>query len=184
MAKKRTAAMPKKTTPHMAKNDTEALLAEVLRRIDPAELRLMVPRFAFVRERAAFELTATTRDCTISWDGKTIAAAAREALEYLETPDPDPFQPAWRRCSRMARHVVRNVLLQHAARHRELAASAKVAGTQSSAADFEIADAFFAAISELDHEDIDDDGALLQDEPLAAPRTTEEALSALAAIKV
>jgi hypothetical protein len=161
----RTSAMMMKKA--RANADTESLLAELVRRIDPGELRLMIPRWAAIRERSAFELNATTRDCTIVWDGKTIAEAAREGLEYLDTPEPDPFQPPWSRCTRMQRQVVRSVLLEHAARHRATAASAKVAATPGAGAAFALADAFFAAIEELDHQDVDDRGELIVEEPLA-----------------
>lgn len=164
--------MPKPRGTKTTKNDTESLLAEVLRRVDPGELRLMVPRLAIVRQRASFELTAVTRSSTISWDGKTIAEAAAEAIDYLATPDPDPFQPPWRRCSRMQREVVRNVLLGRAAEHRALAAAAMVAGERTAHRDFALGDAFHAAVAELDHEDIDEEDQLVVDEPLAAGEPT------------
>lgn len=153
--------------------NTEALLGELVTKVSPAELRIHLPRFAVIRERAAYEMTVDTRGLTISWSGETIAEAAKEGLEYLEEPLEDPLRSCWKRTSRMGREYVRAVLGRHASEQSAAAIEAKMRGALAeSRVAFELADALLAAIAEIDHEDTDADGGILPVEPLSADEPT------------
>lgn len=151
-----------------ATRDTEGLLSQLVEKVSPAELRIMIPRFAALRERAAFEISAASRGLVVFWTGNTLAEAAQSGLDYLESPPEDPWLPAWSRCRRLQREYVRNRLLAHGAEQTAKAVTAKMEGRHDRArAAFELADALHAAIAELDFVDTDEDGMLIPDEPLA-----------------
>ena len=60
-----------------------------------------------------------------------------------------------------------SILLEHANRHRALAASARLANATIATTEFTLADAFYAAVAELDHDDVDDEGTFVPDDALA-----------------
>jgi hypothetical protein len=152
-----------------ATKDTEALLGELVTKVSPAELRIHLPRFAVIRERAAYEITAATRGVTISWSGNTLGEAAQEGLDYLEMPEEDPFRSCWKRTTRMQREYVRALLDTHAAQQTSKAIALKMRGKYAEAnIAFSLADALHAATAEIDHEDTDEHGGILPVEPLAA----------------
>lgn len=147
--------------------DTEGLLSQLVQRLSPAEVRISIPRFAVIRERAAFEISAASRGLTIFWTGNTLAEAAQDGLDYLESPPEDPWLPAWSRCRRMQREYVRNRLLAQGAEQTAKAVTAKMEGRHERARTaFDLADALHAAIAELDYVDTDESGMLIPDEAL------------------
>lgn len=154
-------------TKRTSTKDTEGLLSQLVQKVSPAEVRISIPRFAVIRERAAFEISAASRGLVVFWTGDTLAEAAQSGLDYLESPPEDPWLPAWTGCPRMQREFVRNILLAHGAEQTAKAVTAKMEGRHERArAAFDLADALHAAIAELDYVDTDENGMLIPDEPL------------------
>ena len=159
----------------MAKRDgTEEALRELLGVLGRGRVALLTPRFAAERETGHVELSIATRGGDSSFLAPLIREAAQEALEVLRSGTEDPVTPAWRRLTRMQREIVLEALTEARARHMRLAAEASVDNTpQGVSAEYAKADAFDAALRELDVMDVDETGQEFRPEPLAAiaPRT-------------
>jgi hypothetical protein len=151
----------------------EAVLKELVDRVSPGDVRLNVPRPAWMREYASYEVCIQTRSFDECFSGKTIGDAIRSAAEGVAEPivegDRDPIVPSWYRASRMQRELVERTLERHRAKHMANAAAANIANNSSVAqAEYAMADAFKAALMALEYEDNDEQHGPLEKEPLAA----------------
>jgi hypothetical protein len=148
----------------------EKTLSELVRLAAPGELRLTVPVWARKLKQTEYTVSITTRGCHEGFGGATVAPAAETALGILTGPNPDidPIVPRWYALGRMARQVVEQVLHRALAEHLERAALAKLAGTGDAHVEYEVADAFNAALDALHVDPLDPEGQLVPRQKLAA----------------
>jgi hypothetical protein len=104
------------------------LLPLLVDRTSPGVVRLGVPKRAFTREYASYEVAIQTRSCDELYSGKTIGEAIRSALdEYEDKTRPegytDPVVPSWYRVSRMQREIAERTLERH--RHEDMGRGAE-----------------------------------------------------------
>lgn len=150
----------------------EAVLTALVDRTSPGVVRLGVPKHAFTREYASYEVAIQTRSYDELYSGKTIGDAIRSALdEYEDATRPeghtDPVVPSWYRVSRMQREIVERTLERYRHEHMARAAEANIRGNGSEAnAEYAMADAFKAAIDTLYYDEVDDRQFALEQEPL------------------
>lgn len=150
--------------------DCETALAKLVEHLSPGSITITKPKYSVLKQRTAYELTALTRESSITFVADSIAEVARDAFDAMTDGTEDPIVPAWSRLSRYQRQIVVQTLREHAARHMARAAEAKITCAPSSYTDYEVADAFQAAIATLDYDDLDEQHALLEREKLAAEK--------------
>jgi hypothetical protein len=166
----------------------ESVLKELVDRASPGEVRLNVPRSAWMREYASYEVSIQTRSFDEIFTGKTIGDAIRSAAEGMAEPavegDRDPVVPSWYRVSRMQREIVQQTLERHRARHMANAAAANIANSPVVAqAEYAMADAFKAALAVLDYEENDEEQGPLEREVLAPRDATSKIVAKNQAIE-
>lgn len=150
----------------------DAVLKELIDRASPGDVRLNVPRSAWMREYASYEIAIQTRSYDEIFTGETISDAIRSAADAMAQPpvegDRDPIVPSWYRVSRMQREFVQRTLERHRAKHMANAAAANIANSLVVAqAEYAMADAFKAALAALDYEENDEEHRPLEREILA-----------------
>lgn len=151
-----------------SESDCDTALLKLIDHVSPASVCLTKPKYAVIDQRRGIELTVITREAPIVFAAETIAAVAAEALDGLDAPREDPFVPAWSRLARIQRQVVVQTPREHSARHMAQVARAKLGNSGAAFAEYQIADAFSAAVDALDHEDVDEHNEVLKRERLAA----------------
>ncbi len=150
----------------------ESVLAALVDRASPGVVRLGVPKHAFMREHASYEVAIQTRSYDELYSGTTVGEAIRSAMDSFEDStrpegDTDPVVPSWYRVSRMQREVVERTLERHRHEHMARAAEANIRGARADAtAEYAMADAFKAAIDTLYYDEVDDRHFALEQEPL------------------
>lgn len=156
----------------MAKPDkTDAALAALLDALDVGRVVLLRPTFAALRESGHVELGVATRGGFCVYVAETLAEAADEARRVIENGEDEPVSPAWRRLARMQREIVTEALSEARARHMRLAAEANVEDdARSAAAEYAKADAFNAALAELEFIPTDEHDVELPTEKLEPVR--------------
>jgi len=152
----------------------ESALTALVDRTSPGVVRLGIPKHAWMREYASYEVSIQTRSYDDMFSGKTLGEAIRSALDAFEDPakpegDIDPVVPSWYRVSRMQREIVQRTLERYRAEHMARAAEANIRNASSAAAaEYAMADAFKAAIDTLYYDEVDEHHAPLEQEPLQA----------------
>lgn len=155
-------------------------LTTLVEKVSPADVRLRVPRHAFLRETGGFEVSLLTRGFDECFGGKTIREAVDSALYDVENPPEgsgDPFVPSWLRLSRMQRELVEHTLRRLAEKHMARAAAANIGAGPKAQADYAMADAFRAALDALAFDDTDDHSAPLEHEPLEARTASADSVT-------
>jgi len=148
----------------------EATLQKLVAAVDPGQVTIYRPAYAKLLGREGIAVLLQTRSEGMAFVAKTIRLAAENALDWLdEEPGPDPIIPTWGRTTRHQRQAVIQKLRASAARHMAAAARAQIAKDPIAAAEYELADAFTAAVQELDLIETDDEDRPLEREPLKVP---------------
>lgn len=146
----------------------EQRLAGVIEKLSPGRLGFTKAR-TVVNEACRYDVEIDTRGSKISFVVESLTEGLDVVTDALESGEEDPIRPAWRNLSRFQRELVRRTVAELAEKHMALAAAAKVRRDASAYAEFEIADAFHAAVQELDFEEVDARGMLIPtDERLEA----------------
>lgn len=146
--------------------DLETQLTKLIDRVAPGNVTLCRSRLTF-EGKHWYELTLDTRESKMSWHAATLAEVVNDA-EGEPGPEEDPIRPAWRRLTRFQREVVSRTLQELGSKHMARAAAAKVASDRSAYAEYELADAFHAAVEELDFFEVDENDNPLPKENLEA----------------
>jgi hypothetical protein len=140
----------------------EAKLTELVQRVAPAELRIrhlitspkLLELLPSLKGSKHFSVSFQTRSFDEGASSGSIREAVEMALDSLENgpKDIDPVVPSWYALSRMQREVVEHVLQRHVAKHKERGATKSLAQDQDARHEYEMADAFEAALACLEFE--------------------------------
>jgi len=117
--------------------------------------------------KSGYELEIATRGTTTTTVTDDLDELIQIALEDFSSGDRiDPVTPAWSRVSRHHREVVIRTLQRFEAAHMARAAKAQLGAKHSAAAEYEIADAFAAALAVLwTTDDRDENGDIIPGTP-------------------
>lgn len=127
----------------------EKLLAEVIEAASPGRIVFTKTRPVFDDKASCYELEIATRGSTIIIVNPDLEDSIHVALHDLKSGELDPVRPAWSRVSRLHREVVIRTLEGIEARHMARAAKGKLGSKHAAGAEYQIADAFHAALSVL-----------------------------------
>lgn len=154
----------------------EAKLTELVQRVAPAELRIrhlitspkLLELLPSLKGSKHFSVSFQTRSFDEGASSGSVREAVEMALDSLESgpKDIDPVVPSWYALSRMQREVVEHVLQRHVAKHKERGATKSLAQDQDARHEYEMADAFEAALACLEFEYENEPGTVW--EPLHA----------------
>jgi len=154
----------------------ETNIALLLEKISPADLKLRLLRASpkllaalpSLGKRPTYSLSYQTRSFDEGAVGDSVRLVVEMALDGLVKgpKDVDPPVPSWYALSRMQREVVEQTLDKCVAEHRANAARLNLRNDRAAGAEYEIADAYKAALEALAFEPLETAGS--EWEPLVA----------------
>lgn len=138
----------------------ELELVKLIDAASPGRIELSRTKPIFDGGRTGFSVTLETRSTTCQYLDEGLAEIVDVALHDLESGEEDPIRPMWHRLSRFQREAVTRLLDMFAAKHMARAARARLGAGRSAAAEYDLADAFHAALVELRSVHDDDESGM------------------------